>query len=182
MIFYSIPYNTDRNLGKYYNDFMNILPDENDYACFVDGDTIFTTSDYGHIIQDVVHENPSIGCFTALTNRVHCRWQIADGIDTDSNDIAYHRKYGEMLRDIYGGYCIDKTNVSSDNVMSGFLILLKKRTWNNIGHFAENGMLGIDNDLHYKLQKHGEKLYVMKGIYLYHWYRWPDYNEIGHLI
>lgn len=179
MIYYSIPYNTDKNLGKYYNDFMKILPNNDDFACFVDGDTIFTTPNYGHIIERVILENKNIGCFTALTNRVFCVWQVANGVDINNNDMEYHRTFGKNILEIYDTYCED---VTMKALMSGFLILINKKTWKKIGGFKEDGMLGIDNDLHLKIRKCREKMYMMKGIYLYHWYRYPNRSDISHLI
>lgn len=182
MIYYSIPYSTEKNIGKYYNQFMNILPNDDDYACFVDGDTIFTTSNYGHIIEKVVNENPNIGCFTCYTNRIGCPWQVLPGIDKDNNDMKYHRDIGKQIQTIYDSICEDVTNVSDRQVMSGVLILLKKSTWKKIGGFEENGMLGIDNDLHRKIKRYNEKIYIMKGIYLFHWYRWPNSKNKTHLL
>ena len=182
MIYYSIPYDSQKNIGKYYNQFMSILPNENDYACFVDGDTIFTTSNYGHILEKIVEENPGVGCFTCYTNRIGCKWQIAPGVDTETNDMNYHREFGKSLQTIFSTSCKDVSNVEDDQVMSGVMILIKKESWRTIGGFHENGMLGVDNDLHWKMKKFGEKMYLMQGIYLYHWYRWPDVKNKSHLI
>lgn len=178
-IYYSIPYSIEKNIGKYYNDFMIMLPNDNDYACFVDGDTIFTTTNYGHIINEVIQKYPDVGSFTALTNRVCCKWQVHPGVDVNNNDIEYHRNFGKGVQDIFGSYCEDKTN---SQLMSGFLILIRKSTWKKIGGFLEGGMLRVDNDFHQKIIDNGEKLYVMKGIYLYHWYRYPNPNDKSHLL
>lgn len=179
---YSIPYRSDKNLGKCYNNFMNLLPSDNSYACFVDADTIFTTPNFGTIIEKVTQENPEVGCFVAMTNRVNCKWQVHSGIDINNNDMEYHRKFGKGLQEIYGTFCEDVTHKQKHEVLSGFLILIRKSVWKKIGGFKEEGMLGIDNDLHYRLQHHDEKLYLMKGIYLYHWYRYPNLKDISHLI
>ena len=182
MIYYSIPYSSEKNIGKYYNDFMKVLPNDDDFACFVDGDTIFTTPDFGSIIESVVLEYPEIECFTCLTNRVGCKWQVLPGIDYDNNDMNYHREIGNSLKIIYSNTCEDVTNVSKWEVMSGVLILISKRLWKKIGGFREDGMLGIDNDLHWKIQQHKEKIYLMKGLYLFHWYRWPNPKNKKHLL
>jgi GT2 family glycosyltransferase len=179
MIYYSIPWSNEKSIGKYYNDFMNILPEETDFACFVDGDTIFTTPNYGLIIEKVVNENPEIGCFTCYTNRIGCRWQIAPGVDSDSNDMEYHRDFGKNLQIIFSTDCVDVTN---EELMSGVMILIKKSLWRKIGKFKEDKMLGIDNDLHIKIKNINEKIFLMKGMYLYHWYRWPNPKNKSHLI
>jgi GT2 family glycosyltransferase len=74
------------------------------------------------------------------------------------------------------------TDVSNREVLSGHLMLLKKSVWKKIGGFTEKGMLGIDNDLHWRIKKKKEKVYIMKGIYIFHWYRWPDSKNKSHLI
>jgi len=182
MIYYSIPYSTEKNIGKYYNDVMKTIPSDQDFSCFVDGDTIFTTPFYGYTIENVIEQNPNISCYTCYTNRVYCPEQIAPGVDTKSNDMAYHRNFGLMMESIYGTSCEDITKTKSGNLMSGCMILIQKRLWKKIGGFLENGMLGVDNDLHTKVIKSNEKLYLMRGVYLYHWYRWPNYKDKSHLL
>ena len=100
MIYYNIPYSVEKNLAKAYNSAMEVLPNDDDYTCFVDGDTIFTTSDYGHTIHNATMAYPNVGCFTCYTNRVYNRTQVVEGIDYDSNDVIYHRKIGSMMQTI----------------------------------------------------------------------------------
>lgn len=178
-IYYSIPFSVEKNIGKAYNSFMELIPNDDDYACFVDGDTIFTTYNYGNIINNTILRYPDIGAFTCLTNRVKCDWQIAHGIDVTNNDIEYHREYGKKLYQIFNTYCED---VTDNTLFSGFFILLKKSVWKKINGFVENGMLGVDNYLHKKIQENNEKLYIMRGLYLYHWYRNNNSNEKSHLL
>jgi len=187
MIYYSVPYSVEKNIAEYYNSFMKLLPSDEDYACFIDGDTIFTTSDYGHTIHNVVKEHPEIGCFTCYTNRVNNKHQVVDGIDYDSNDVIYHRKIGNMLQTIFGTSCVDITHIKNTQdkpqYISGCLILIKKSLWKKIGGFKNlNAMLGVDNELHKDIIAANEKIYLMKGVYLYHWYRWPNTKNISHLL
>jgi GT2 family glycosyltransferase len=170
-----------------YNDFMTMLPSNDDFACFVDGDTIFTTSNYGHTIQDAVQSYPDVGCFTCYTNRVYNTAQIVEGIDYDSNDVIYHRQIGNTLQTVFGSTCVDITEPLVERgkpmYISGVMILIKKSLWKKIGGFKNlNGMLGVDNELHKDIIAANEKIYLMKGVYLYHWYRWPDIKNISHLL
>jgi len=181
-IYYSIPYDINKNIGKYYNDFMKVLPNDNDYACFVDADTIFTTTDYGHIIQQIIIENPNVGVFTSVTNRIGCKWQLTPETNWDNDDMTYHRKLGRKLQDELGTQCEDKSNVGAKEPFSGILILVKKSTWKKVGGFLEEGMLGVDNDFSRKLQNFNEKIFLMKGIYLYHWYRGGNSSDSKHLL
>jgi len=182
MIYYSTPYSTDKKLGKYYNSFMELLPKDDDFACFVDGDTIFTTPSYGHTIEKVIAENTKVSCFTCYTNRVACLEQIAPGVDTESNDINYHRNFGTTLENIYGSYCSDITVLKDGQYISGCMILLKKELWRKLDGFDESGMLGVDTNLHRKIRMAEEKIYLMHGVYIYHWYRWPNCTDKSHLV
>jgi GT2 family glycosyltransferase len=182
MIYYTVPFDSNKNIGRYYNRFMEAVPRDNDWACYIDGDTLFTTPDYGLLLENAIKENPDADCFTAYTNRVGCKWQIAPGVNTESDDIRYHRKFGEDLKLIYGSSVKEVTDVPRDRVMSGFLFMLKKSAWKDIGGFKEAGMLTIDNDLHWKLQDYGKKFYLIKGLYLYHWYRGGNMKDKRHLL
>ena len=85
-IYYSQPWSTKKNIGAYYNKFMELLPDDDDFACFTDGDAMFMTVYYGRQIEDIVKKYPQCGLFTCMTNRVAFPNQIAD-ISWQNNDI-----------------------------------------------------------------------------------------------
>ena len=36
MIYYTVPYDSNKNIGEYYNNFVDIVPNDNDYICFID--------------------------------------------------------------------------------------------------------------------------------------------------
>ena len=67
-------------------------------------------------------------------------------------------------------------------LLSGVLILVKKSVWKKVGGFKEGEMLSVDNDIHQKVKLAGEKVGLMKGIYVQHWYRGGDNKQISHLI
>ncbi len=182
MIYYSNPYDLSRCIGKYNNNFLRILPSDDDFACFTDGDTIFTTSNFGTQIEEVTKRYPDIGYFTCYTNRLGCRAQIAPGVDQDSNDMAYHKNIGTALQSIYGTRCKDITVLPGNQYVSACMTMIKKSLWKKVGNFSEDGMLGIDNDYHRRIIKSNEKVYLMEGVYIYHWYRWPNPKNKEHLL
>ena len=180
MIYYSIPYSTNKNIGEYYNSVMEGLKNDDDFACFVDGDTIFTTPNFGDQIKDVVGRYPECGLFTCYTNRVGCDLQVYHGVDRNNNDMEYHRQIGRLLQDTYWDLCDDLSNPPKGTLISGMMILIRKSLWKKLGGF-KSGMLSVDNDIHLKCIQAKEPVYLMKGVYIYHWYRWPDYKNISHL-
>ncbi len=185
MIYYTIPWDTSKNIGKYYNAFMRLLPSDNDFACFVDGDACFTTQFFGKQLEDIVNLYPECSCFTSMANRIGCKWQQQfdqNSAEWLNNDMAFHRAKGKEIQFKHYATIADVSDVPRGEVLGGVLILIKKSLWKKIGGFKETGMLGIDNDLHWKCMDAGEKVYLMKGVYLYHWYRGGDMSDKQHLL
>lgn len=180
-VYYFIGYDGFKNLGESYNRNLRILPNDNDWAVFFDSDTICTTSDFGTIIESAIRDYPQADAFTCYTNRVNCKWQIAPDVNVESNDMLYHRTFGELCRIKNQGECIDVTKQQKNKVMSGMFFALKKSTWKACGEFPNKGMLGIDNHLHWQLMKKKKKLYLIKSLYVYHWYRNNDNTNTAHL-
>jgi GT2 family glycosyltransferase len=179
MIYYFTPYSTEKDLGKCYNQMMSLLPNEEDYACFTDGDSMFTTHNFGHQLQEIVETYPEVPLFTCITNRVGTKYQCVK--DTwDEESMAEHWKIGKKLQEENGTDCIDITNA---NLLSGVLMLIRKKEWIECGGFQEGkGMLGIDNSIHYRMKYAEKKVYLMTGIYVMHYYRDGNQSKKDHLL
>jgi hypothetical protein len=166
-VFHVIPWNSDKNIGKSYNETMSLVNDD-DWVCFLDGDAVHTTPFFGKRIEDVIKANPQYSLFTCQTNRIGCQYHIPKDVDRLNNDQLYHRNFGEKL------WLENQTQVddiTNSQPLSGVLILIKKSTWLKVGKFKEEKMLTIDNDIHYKVRDFGHKVGIMRGIYVQHWYR-----------
>ena len=58
MIYHRTVWATDKNIGAAYNREMELLPNDSDYACFLDADAMFLTPYFGSLIESVVKEYP----------------------------------------------------------------------------------------------------------------------------
>lgn len=94
MILDIIPYSTEKNLGKAYNEAMALVGD-NDHVCFRDGDTCWLTPDYGVHLAEYVRLYPN-AILTCWTNRINEKAEqqfkgneIMAG-DREGSDIKYH--------------------------------------------------------------------------------------------
>jgi GT2 family glycosyltransferase len=171
------PADIGENIGKAYNMFMEMLPDDDDWACFLDHDAMFTTSDWYHQLNDIIKENPTLGAFGARTNRLNSTYQLVGNIDVYSHDIKYHREIGKHLqREHYNSLFRIDDNTAQIG-FSGVLILLKKSTWKKINGFKPEGFNHVDNDLRYRLEEHNIPFHIMNGVYVYHWYKADDPYE-----
>jgi len=86
----------------------------------------------------------------------------------NSNDMQYHRGLGKALQDEKYDRVKDVTSYSP---ISGVFFILKKGSWKKTKGFKRQGILGVDNSIHYEIQRIGGKVYQMLGLYVYHWYR-----------
>jgi glycosyltransferase involved in cell wall biosynthesis len=170
MIVTMIPYCPTKhgtNLGFAYNQQMVRLRDE-DWACFIDHDAMFTTREWYRQLEAITQHLAEPAILTAKTNRVGSPWQIAPGVDPNNHSMEYHRSVGgRILQDF--GFALRAIS-ASDGYMSGVVILLSKRTWKLLGGFTD-GFLGVDTQLHRTAAAKGVGVYLMEGVYVYHWYR-----------
>lgn len=155
-----------KNLGGTYNQYMNLLALDDDWACFLDHDAMFTTTDWYKQLYEIIAANPEYGCLSAITNRVGNPEQKVANLK-DTHDIIYHRRIGIAAQLQKRTEVMDVTNT---HCISGVVILVKKSTWKKAGGFKD-GFLGVDNDFHQRIVKAGLKVGVMRGIYVYHFYR-----------
>ena len=182
-IFENTPYRVDKNLIMAYNSFMELLP-ENGWAVFRDADTLFLDSFYGELIIKAIEENPDTDCFTCLTNRIYSRRQLHKEYLGD--DIVKHREIAKKLKEKHTSSYEDFTNPNNPTPLSGMLFILSKSSWKKIGGFKEykpgySKILGVDYRLHLDLFENGFKTKIIKGLYVYHWYRGGNNADIKHL-
>jgi hypothetical protein len=161
MIFVT-PYRLDKNLGKAYNDIMR-MSDET--VCFIDGDTMFLTPDFGHLIDDYHRRFPET-VLTCRTNRIHPLSKQLDGKMDEECDVrkllckAEERK---RLRTV--------TEIKPGEAMSGLLMVVPKKVWHHVPFKETGGCLGVDSQFRKDLHSNGIKIYIMDGIFIFHQYR-----------
>jgi GT2 family glycosyltransferase len=170
------PYSVDKNLGKAYNYAMSLIPD-GDWACLMDYDTTFLTSDCGVILHEYAKLLPDAGMLTCFTNRIHPKadQQLIGGISDDFNLLS-HIATAKNQRNFLYNYTELKREVS------GFLMMVSKDTWNAVKfNESENKCLGIDNEYCWALFDAGKKIYRMDGLYVWHTYRPFGIMDKSHL-
>ena len=70
--------------------------------------------------------------------------------------------------------------MTHESLMSGVVILLSKKTWALLGGFPD-GFLGVDNAIHQAARDQDCRVYLMEGVYVYHWYR-ADTHRSAHSV
>lgn len=165
MLIASIAFDTERNLGRAYNRMMQRL-EADDWCVFLDHDAIWTTRFWYSQLLAAIAANPDGGLFTACTNRIGRKEQIAPGCP-QGHDMREHFAFGDRLYHQCGSSVRDMTG---GNPISGVVMCLSKSTWEKMGGFSE-GFFGVDNNAHWAMKRIGKKVYLLPGLYVYHWYR-----------
>jgi glycosyltransferase involved in cell wall biosynthesis len=172
MIYNFIVYATEqegKNIGAAYNRYMKLLPNDEDWACFIDHDAMWTTRDWFKQLGDILLDNPDYGLLSVCTNRIGNSDQKLSGFAEESN-ILRHRAIGKQLFNQEGTKVKD---VTDKHRISGVVMLIRKDVWKKAGGFM-SGFLGVDNDMHSRVAKAGFKVGICRGLYVYHWYRQGD--------
>lgn len=166
LIIAMVPYADDRNLGKAHNDAMSLLP-EDGWGCLLDHDVMFTTREWHRQLTAAVLKRPE-GCFCAVTNRIQCPYQNVPGVDMKNHDMWYHREIGRQRLQQFPVELEDVTE--EPRTPAGFLMCLSKQAWRDAGGFPD-GLHLMDKRMWTALKLVGRRIYLIPGLYLYHWHR-----------
>jgi len=163
----------DMSLISAYNSFMDLMPDDA-WVIFRDADTLFLDYAPFELIIKSIKENPDVSCFSCMTNRIGQPRQKHNTYSGD--DITKHRDIANQLRNLYGTMLEDFSEITPISTISGMVMILSKKAWNQIGGFKEyrpgyGKILGVDTRLHMDLSESGLQTKLIKGLYVYHWYR-----------
>ncbi len=178
------PKEHERDLAWTYNEFMRLLPNDDDWGCFIDHDAMFTTSDWYQQMEKCIEAHPEFSCLTVASNRVYAEWQIPMGVNKINHDMTYHRSVGANFQKDNGSNVVDVTvcddiGKGPDHApLSGVVILYKKSAWKQVPFrlLEPNRLTGIDNLLHMDLRDRNLKVGLMTGVYVYHWHRADGVN------
>lgn len=156
-----MPYALDLNLGRAYNECMELVPADA-WIVFQDHDMMATTRQWYRQIAEAIRFKPDAGAFVAVTNRIDAVWQRAAESDPENHDIGYHTALG-MAR-LSMRTLLDITDTKG---FGGVMFAVSKAAWRAAGGFAD-GLLCVDHSLHFGLRRAGRRVFLIEGLYVYH--------------
>jgi len=174
MIFTFVPYSEKgkKNLYQAYDNCMNLIKDD-DIAIFMDHDCMNMQPFWFVQIEEIIKENPDFGLLTCMTNRVNQPMQRVINPISDNSDIMFWRKVAEQASTDHWGEVNWINPKMEHRLISGLMMVIRKSTWNKIKPLR-NRLLGLDNEIHRKIDDLGMKVGIMKGVVCFHWYRLDD--------
>jgi GT2 family glycosyltransferase len=185
-LYTSIPFSPDKNLVKAYNDEVKRVPKDNDFLILKDHDAHFTTYYWYNQIFDYIKRYPECRFFTGVTNRINeTNMHQKASLRITGDDFKQHWRIGGETYIAFRNQIIDYS-VPKPCHLSGFLMVIQKKLWKEIGGFKpwdeQSNILGVDSRMHQDLFEAGKKVYVMKAVYMYHVYRFGNLWDKSHLV
>jgi hypothetical protein len=167
MIYFFTPY-IKNDLGQAYNHYCNLVPNDDDWITFVDGDIMQLHLDWGEKWTTILNQNDNAGIVTCMTNRItpFNKEQRVEGM-YDETDILKHKQYS---LDLFQDKKFSVKQMTDPNHFSGFFFSFKKRTWREAGGFIP-GILKVDSTFYKKVLKLKKSCLVAEGFYVLHYYR-----------
>ena len=161
---HSTPYRRDKHLAVAYNEAFELIA-EDDWMVLRDIDTMFLTPDAPNIIEDYIRAFPDTAIFTCYTNRLSLcsKDQLYKGQISPNTNILHHIRIAESLKS-------DRSTKEIQSVISGFLMVISKKTWNEF-KFRGANCLGVDYLFSQDIIDAGLKIQRMNGLYVFHAYR-----------
>lgn len=167
-ISYLTPYSQSKNFGQELNE--RISDQKTDWICLTDSDACFLTPRYGNQIYEVCQttEFDLIGC---ITNRLGRPIQRHTLEMCNNWDMSEHYKRAKQRELEHWGVVDDITDLK---FVAGMFMLFRKSLWDQI-KFKEN-CITWDDQFSSDVRSIGGKLGLMKGLYMFHFYRgWADF-------
>ena len=162
----TIPFDVKGNIGHEYNRIVRSCCC--DWVGFADHDIYIANPNwYGMFLDAITVLGDDTGFIGCVTNRVGCPLQKTKAERND--DIGYHREYAEKLFKEHGSTIQDVTD--SQFSPSALMFATSKKAWYEVGGFRADGLIGVDTNYIGKLKAKKYKIYLLKGLYVYHWYR-----------
>lgn len=170
MINFLTPYCPNKNLGKAINAYCEQVWD--DYIGIRDGDSLFLDPFWGHRILECINRYPDVDVFGVMTNRLGVLDQLYDRTISDNSDILYHQAIAKNLWAKHGSYCSPAEN----NFVAGVAMVFKRSAWHK--HRFQDKIFTppatFDMDFCKRVAADGGKVMVMRGVYVFHYYRFKE--------
>jgi hypothetical protein len=172
-----IPYSYEKKLYDAYNDeFQSKDLKDSDWLAIVDGDMMFFIGNFGHQINDYIKKYPEAGMFTCYANQSAFNQQKRKGVDSKNPDIKYHAAISKQM------YATKHTLVKPvTGRIEGFLLVINVGVWRRLWPEIKNTcevrgakILAVDTSIMQVMVKHKLPVYVMRGMYVFHYRRLLD--------
>jgi len=179
MIRHLVAWGDDKNLSGYYNREVLSLPHEDDWVIFQDRDVWWPHPHYMKQIEEVIQNHgKNFDLFTCMTNKVGTAYQVNPRMQKIEDSKEHYKCAVSMWR----GHGARIEDITSRSPISGMVIIVKKALLTQGRKLKDGLLLGADNEFHYIAQESNKRIGLIKGVYVWHYYRGNDPTDKTHLL
>lgn len=174
MIHFIQPFDFNINIGKAYNDTIAQL--SNDWICITDQDTL-KFEGFAQRVKSITDISKNNYLITCKTNRLRKTNKCIEPGFYEEDSINTHQSLYHSLWRTYGN------ELTPIGLVPGMCMIFHKELWGKV-KFQENSIV-FDTQFSRSVLRAGGKLFIAKGLYIFHLYRWGKQNaenNIDHLI
>jgi GT2 family glycosyltransferase len=156
-----IPWRSDNKVAKAYDDIMAQIQD---WCLILDHDVLMLNPEWYRICCRAAETlGKTSGWISGRTSANATLSPTQMDFEAPRNhDIMAHMRHAKKIYQRLGEQIIRFDN---GTVMSGFMILTNRWTWEKVGGFDERA---ADSYYHYDMIKHGIDAHILPGLYMYH--------------
>ena len=158
-----IAYEPDGGLGRDYNRIFDETDAE--WVLLLDHDVLLLHPNWYAVCQRAIMDRPDAGLITGVCNDIASPYQLSEGAPGHDAPVDAHRKYARELWDRHGH---ETTPVPRGRSVGGFLMLVRKAAWADVGGFGEESFFALDTTFARAMAKTPWSIYTMRGLYCYH--------------
>jgi GT2 family glycosyltransferase len=136
-----------------------------DWVLLLDHDVLLLHPNWYAVCQRAISDRPDAGLITAVCNDIASPFQLSTGAPGHDAPVDAHRRYARELWDRYGH---ETAPVPRGRSVGGFLMLVRKQAWSDVGGFGEDSFFALDTTFARAMGKTAWNIYTMRGLYCYH--------------
>ena len=150
-------------LGRDYNRIFQETTAE--WVLLLDHDVLLLHPNWYAVCQRAIMDRPDAGLITGVCNDIASPFQLSEGAPGHDAPIDAHRRYARELWDRYGHETVP---VPRGRSVGGFLMLVRKQAWADVGGFGEDSFFALDTTFARAMASTAWSIYTMRGLYCYH--------------
>ena len=180
MIYHFMPFSTNGNYAEELNKYIRLVPNDDDWICIYDIDTLRTRSTWGYDVEKMIEANKDFDLLTCLATRSGTHPQRLNNKIYPTRDMVVLHNVCENQYNKVKSFRATQVNFP----VAGFFLCFRKSLWNEFSfNSTPKGILSVDRRWCLRLLEAGKRIGVCHKLVLIHYYRLHKHRkDISHLI
>jgi hypothetical protein len=175
-----MPFSTNGNYAEELNKYIRLVPNDDDWICIYDIDTLRSRSTWGQDVEKMIEANKDFDLLTCLATRSGMHPQRLNNQIYSVRDMVVLHNLCEKQYNTVQSFQAKQTNFP----VAGFFLCFKKSLWKEFPFKkTPKGILSVDRRWSLRLLEAGKKIGICHKLVLIHYYRLhKNRKDTSHLL